>query len=134
MIIIYKIISSILLLLTLINSEIIFNSSVLGYEIDMGLAYIAAGMFWFCFIVVLIIDLILKLQGYKLVLFKINYVLIFLFIIFLIINLIYNPINPTNYRYEPATWYVITELIYNIGFYGLIIVKSIYSIFFQIRK
>lgn len=131
MIIIYKIISSVLLLLTVINSEIILNSSVLGYKIDMGLAYIVAGLFWICFIVVLIIDLILKLQGYKLVLFKINYVLIFIFIVFLIINIIYNPINPINYRYEPATWYTITESIYNISFYGLIIIKSIYSIFFR---
>lgn len=134
MYIIYKIINLTLVILTLINIELKFSSSILSYKVDMGIAYLAIGLFWLTLIISLVLDLTLRIKGEKVKLFKINYIILGVFIIFTLVNLIYNPINPTTYIYEPAQWYKITELIYNICFYGLILVKSIYSLFWNIHK
>ena len=132
--IIYKIINLTLFILTLINIELKFNSSILSYKVDMGIAYLAIGLFWLTLIVSLVLDLTLRIKGEKVKLFKINYIILGIFIIFTLINITYNPVNTTTYIYEPAQWYKITELIYNICFYSLILVKSIYSLFLNIHK
>jgi len=134
MYIIYKIINLTLVILTLINIELKFSSSILSYKVDMGIAYLAIGLFWLTLIVSLVLDLTLRIKGEKVKLFKINYIILSIFIIFALINLIYNPVNKATYIYEPAQWYKITELIYNICFYSLILVKSIYSLFLNIHK
>jgi hypothetical protein len=134
MYIIYKIINLTLVILTLINIELKFNSSILSYKVDMGIAYLAIGLFWLTLIVSLVLDLTLRIKGEKVKLFKINYIILGIFIIFALINITYNPVNTTTYIYEPAQWYKITELIYNICFYGLILVKSICSLFLNIHK
>lgn len=134
LIFIHNIFSLTLTILTLISIELMLNSSILSYKVDMGIAYIAIGLFWLTLIISFILDLTLRIKGEKVKLFKINYIILGIFIIFTLINLMYNPVSATTYIYDPAQWYKITELIYNICFYGLILVKSIYSLFLNIHK
>lgn len=129
-----KIIRSTLTILTVINIELTISSSILSYKVDMGIAYLVIGLFWLTLIISFFLDLMLRIKGEKVKLFKINYIILGVFIIFTLVNFIYNPINPTTYIYEPAQWYKITELVYNICFYGLILVKSICSLFWNTNK
>lgn len=130
----YKIINLTLVILTLINIELKFSSSILSYKVDMGIAYLAIGLFWLTLIVSLVLDLTFRIKSEKVKLFKINYIILGIFIIFTLINLTYNPVNTTTYIYEPAQWYKIVEFVYNICFYSLILVKSICSLFWNIHK
>lgn len=131
---IYKIINFILTILTLISIELMLTSSILSYKVDMGIAYLAIGLFWLTLIVSLVLDLTLRIKCEKVKLFKINYIILGIFIIFTLINLMYNPVNTATYIYEPAQWYKIVEFVYNICFYGLILVKSICSLFWNTHK
>lgn len=124
-----KIISSTLTILTVINIELTISSSIFGSKVDMGIAYLAIGLFWLTLIISFFLDLMLRIKGAKVKLFKINYIILGIFIMFALINLIYNPVNTKTYIYEPAQWYKIVGFIYNICFYGLILVKSISGIF-----
>lgn len=126
---IHKIISSTLTILTVINIELSISSSIFGSKVDMGIAYLAIGLFWLTLIISFFLDLMLRIKGEKVKLFKINYIILGILIIFALINLIYNPVNTKTYIYEPAQWYKIVGFIYNICFYGLILVKSISGIF-----
>jgi hypothetical protein len=110
------------------------NSSILSYKVDMGIAYLAIGLFWLTLIISFVLDLTLRIKGEKVKLFKINYIIFSIFMIFTLINLMYNPVNTATYIYEPAQWYKIIEFIYNICFYGLILVKSICSLFWNTHK
>jgi hypothetical protein len=130
----YKIINFILTILTLISIELMFNSSILSYNVDIGIAYLAIGLFWLTLIISLVLDLILRIKGKKVKLFKINYIILGIFIIFTLINLIYNPVNTATYIYEPAQWYKVVEVVYNICFYSLILIKSICSLFWNTHK
>lgn len=131
---IYKIINFILTILTLISIELMLNSSILSYKVAMGIAYLAIGLFWLILIISFVLDLTLRIKDEKVKLFKINYIILGIFIIFTLINLMYNPVNTTTYIYEPAQWYQIVEFVYNICFYGLILVKSICSLFWNTHK
>ncbi|MEY3470809.1 MAG: hypothetical protein RLZZ223_159 [Candidatus Parcubacteria bacterium] len=131
---IYKIINFTLTILTLISIELMLNSSILSYKVDMGIAYLAIGLFWLTLIISFVLDLTLRIKGEKVKLFKINYIIFSIFMIFTLINLMYNPVNTATYIYEPAQWYKIVGFIYNICFYGLILVKSICSLFWNTHK
>ena len=131
---IYKIINFILTILTLISIELMLNSSILSYKVAMGIAYLAIGLFWLILIISFVLDLTLRIKGEKVKLFKINYIILGIFIIFTLINLMYNPVNTATYIYEPAQWYKIVEFVYNICFYGLTLVKSICSLFWNTHK
>lgn len=131
---IYKIINFALTILTLISIELMLNSSILSYKVDMGIAYLAIGLFWLTLIIYFILDLTLRIKGEKVKLFEINYIIFSIFMIFTLINLIYNPVNTATYIYEPAQWYKIVGFVYNICFYGLILVKSICSLFWNTHK
>ena len=134
MYIIYKIINLTLVILTLINIELTINSSIFSSKVDIGIAYLAISLFWLTLIISLVLDLMLRIKGEKVKLFKINYIILGIFIIFALINLTYNPVNTITYIYEPAQWYKIVEFVYNICFYSLILVKSICSLFWNIHK
>lgn len=134
LIFIHNIFSLTLTILTLISIELKLNSSILSYKVDMGIAYLAIGLFWLILIISFVLDLTLRIKGEKVKLFKINYIILGIFIIFTLINLMYNPVNTATYIYEPAQWYKIVEFVYNICFYGLILVKSICSLFWNTHK
>jgi hypothetical protein len=126
MIIIYKILTVILGVISIMMMEVMINSTLFGQVIGMGVGYLVAGSFWVILISTLILECILFFQEYKVKVGIINIWIIVLFVIFGVINLIYNPINPETYSYEPEQWYIVIQIIYNIIFYGLLVFKAGY--------
>jgi hypothetical protein len=134
MITIYKILSTILGIISIMMMEVMINSTLFGQVIGMGVGYLVAGSFWVIFISTLILEGILFFQEYKVKVGTINICIIFISVVFGLVNLIYNPINPETYSYEPEQWYIVIQIIYNLIFYGLLVFKSGYIVMNRIVK